>query len=238
MQITYSITKEFKDWLSICGALVLASRNEYEVVRFRTGRGLSTIGMNKMFIITAMTGESRTAWKAFTMGLPWNGGFKTPRTYDGRQRHNLLRELSARDDWQCTYCGKLLSIGTATIEHVISLTRGGSDCINNMVLACEQCNNEAGHLNIRRKIELILRKRRPLKEQAMMTLTVSCPECQKNVEVDTGYQGIYWNLLGNWTTEFCDIKCCSCGCTFDFDIYCNVMSGTEDNKREQLAQYQ
>ena len=45
---------------------------------------------------------------------------------------------------RCHWCGKKLTINTATLEHIIPLSRGGLDNANNWALACKKCNNERG----------------------------------------------------------------------------------------------
>lgn len=152
--------RQFKEWLDVHGAQVQASTNPYELVRFLTRKGTSIIYMNSHDIVTAMLGESQKAWDAFCEGRRWDGGLKTPREYrQGKKYDDMRRAIVDRDGWTCAYCGKVLTQETATIEHVLPLSRGGLDAIKNMVLACRSCNQEAGSLNIRKKIELAIRKR-------------------------------------------------------------------------------
>jgi hypothetical protein len=42
----------------------------------------------------------------------------------------------------CTYCGMLLSFQYATLDHKISIYDGGSNDINNIVIACKICNDD------------------------------------------------------------------------------------------------
>lgn len=51
-------------------------------------------------------------------------------------------EIIKRDGLNCYLCGKLLTYQTATIDHVIPLSRGGFHCPNNAKIACKPCNNE------------------------------------------------------------------------------------------------
>lgn len=43
--------------------------------------------------------------------------------------------------WECAYCGGHLEKRTATEDHVIPLSKGGSDLINNIIPACRMCNS-------------------------------------------------------------------------------------------------
>jgi len=42
--------------------------------------------------------------------------------------------------WQCTYCGCNLTPETVTADHKIPLSRGGSNDISNITIACVSCN--------------------------------------------------------------------------------------------------
>ena len=44
--------------------------------------------------------------------------------------------------WKCRYCGTPLTIETATKDHVIPRSRGGSDWPSNLVPACRLCNSK------------------------------------------------------------------------------------------------
>jgi len=57
-----------------------------------------------------------------------------------KRRH----EIAERDGWYCYYCDKHLDDRTATIDHAKSIMDGGSDYLDNLVLACVSCNNKKG----------------------------------------------------------------------------------------------
>lgn len=52
------------------------------------------------------------------------------------------REILARDDHRCQYCGK--SGPDLTIDHVIPRHRGGQHTWDNVVTACKSCNHRKG----------------------------------------------------------------------------------------------
>lgn len=65
------------------------------------------------------------------------------------------REILARDDHQCQYCGKHGS--DLTIDHVTPRHRGGQHIWENVVTACKSCNHRKGgrtvpeaHMTLRR----------------------------------------------------------------------------------------
>jgi len=42
----------------------------------------------------------------------------------------------------CCFCSKSLNFETATIEHIIPLSKGGNWKIDNLDISCSECNNE------------------------------------------------------------------------------------------------
>jgi len=66
----------------------------------------------------------------------------------GRRRPSFAfpskRNILVRDGFACAYCGKPLTMGTVTREHVVPTCRGGKDALTNVVSACWQCNNRKG----------------------------------------------------------------------------------------------
>ena len=54
------------------------------------------------------------------------------------------RELFLRDDHLCMYCGRELPTYLLTRDHLVPLSRGGTDCWSNVVAACRACNHAKG----------------------------------------------------------------------------------------------
>jgi 5-methylcytosine-specific restriction endonuclease McrA len=46
----------------------------------------------------------------------------------------------------CHYCGKTLSPGQLTMDHIVPLVRGGRSTRGNVVPACKQCNSRKKYL--------------------------------------------------------------------------------------------
>lgn len=54
------------------------------------------------------------------------------------------REVFARDNWTCMYCGRKAK--DLTLDHVVPRHRGGPHTWENLVSACKACNHrKAGH---------------------------------------------------------------------------------------------
>jgi len=76
-------------------------------------------------------------------------------------RNNSKRVRELRDnikDTYCTcfFCGQFVEREYRTIDHLISLAKGGTDSEENMVVSCYQCNNEKADLDINEYIRLKL----------------------------------------------------------------------------------
>lgn len=69
------------------------------------------------------------------------------RTQGSKRRRAERNEIAQDQDWKCHYCKCQLWEATATIEHVIPLSRGGSNHRSNKVAACRPCNEERGRAN-------------------------------------------------------------------------------------------
>ena len=54
------------------------------------------------------------------------------------------RELFLRDDHLCMYCGREFPVYLLTRDHLVPLSRGGTDCWSNVVAACRGCNHAKG----------------------------------------------------------------------------------------------
>ena len=67
--------------------------------------------------------------------------------YDKVQRLTLRfnrRNLFARDNNTCQYCGKSFSLSQLSFDHVIPKSRGGKTTWENVVCCCLKCNGKKG----------------------------------------------------------------------------------------------
>lgn len=53
-----------------------------------------------------------------------------------------LEKLLERDNYKCVYCQKDINMETVTIDHIIPLSRGGSNDLTNLACSCKICNED------------------------------------------------------------------------------------------------
>lgn len=141
----------FADWLAARGAEVLTTTNEWEMVRFRSDRGVGVIYQNRAGK-RSYTGPAHDAWQGFRSNTDWRAFPRGSR----RTRHRtdvVLQTLFDRDGEACFFCGDPLE-EDVTKEHLHSVTNGGNSHLGNLALAHEGCNLLATHLSVVEKVKL------------------------------------------------------------------------------------
>jgi len=58
-----------------------------------------------------------------------------------------LKERIYRKNKRCCFCKNCLSFQSATLEHIISLSKGGGWNIDNLTISCANCNNTRGNID-------------------------------------------------------------------------------------------
>lgn len=56
------------------------------------------------------------------------------------ERRKMRNRLAEAQNWRCCYCGRRLEPETATLEHVIPASAGGTHCWENLAASCRPCN--------------------------------------------------------------------------------------------------
>lgn len=141
--------KEFRTWLSGCGAQVLEPTSEWEIVRFKAGNETCVIYRNKIGRVT-FSGVAEMAWDAFSTSTAWRAAPATRR----RKVSPQIAALRKRDGNLCFFCLGVVSEETESVEHLVSVTHGGPNHISNLFLAHKSCNAKAGHLSAPEKIQI------------------------------------------------------------------------------------
>lgn len=65
-------------------------------------------------------------------------------TSDYLPRKKMHTKRRLEPGTKCAYCGKLLSTYTVTIDHVVPLSRGGTNDPENLRWCCKKCNTAKG----------------------------------------------------------------------------------------------
>jgi 5-methylcytosine-specific restriction endonuclease McrA len=73
---------------------------------------------------------------------------KNHKTYKKNEQLRQVKILYLNQSPYCIYCGIPLTYDTATLDHIIPKSRRGTDQLANLVLCCNQCNEEKGCLSL------------------------------------------------------------------------------------------
>lgn len=145
---------KYKSYIEKRGAVIGESHSPYEVIRFKIYGVLQIIYKNKYGNLTFSGDEAERSFTMWRAGKNW-----TPPNRKRQQLSSRKLKIALRDGMNCFFCGKPYpNVQLLTIEHLLSFKHGGTDNINNLVLACgndgNRCNEKLGHLAIAEKILL------------------------------------------------------------------------------------
>jgi hypothetical protein len=151
--------KLFSDWLLANGSSILAVTNSYELMRFTSAEGVGVIYRNEAGRLKWVGGSDK-AYQCFVNAKPWRACERAEReSLPARKRRLLYCSLVERDGDTCLYCGLAVSLAEFSIEHIVSVTHGGTSHMANLAITHEPCNARASHLSAREKFGLAMRMR-------------------------------------------------------------------------------
>ena len=82
------------------------------------------------------------------------------------------RNIYARDESRCQYCGRRFSTSELSLDHVVPRSRGGTSTWDNLVCCCVACNaRKGGRLPREARMRLIRRPYKP-KRSPLIRLTI------------------------------------------------------------------
>ena len=61
---------------------------------------------------------------------------------------DLRRALWEAQNRRCGYCGTKIGFCEVTVDHIIPLSRGGPDCMDNMICSCKPYNELKGNRTV------------------------------------------------------------------------------------------
>lgn len=109
-----------------------------------------------------------------------------------RQRVRLnRRNLFARDDNRCQYCGQRFPTSELSIDHVVPSCRGGTTTWENVVCACVKCNvRKGGRTPAEAHMKLVKRPARP-RRSPLLAVKLGNP---KYASWKTFVDAAYWSV--------------------------------------------
>ena len=99
--------------------------------------------------------------------------------YDRVPKHNLRfnrKNLFARDEHKCQYCGRSLPSGQLSMDHVIPRSRGGEMSWENIVCCCVTCNAKKGGRTPKEARMSLLRKPKKPHQSPLLKMKLDNPK--------------------------------------------------------------
>lgn len=151
--ISESKVKKLGNWIRNQGGEILPSTNQYEVLRAKTNKGTLVVYTNKSK--TSFKPSDKKLFDSLHKSMCSGKGNKD---LSGRKVKNRPKGkkklLMIRDGNCCFYCGERMCYESMTVEHLLSIVHGGSNRLENLVLAHRRCNGLAGDLSVFEKVQL------------------------------------------------------------------------------------
>lgn len=74
-------------------------------------------------------------------------------------------EVFKRDGFQCAYCGRKVPAVVLEVDHIVPLSAGGQDTLDNKITACFDCNRGKGKRELSQCPESISEKMESIRER-------------------------------------------------------------------------
>jgi 5-methylcytosine-specific restriction endonuclease McrA len=142
--------QKLKKYLIEIGCDLLEETSEWEIARFNAGKVLCIIYTNKEGEYNWNNGTARKILNCYSKGIRHCIRQTTKRKCN---YSSYKKQLIERDGLKCFYSNVLMNEEEATIEHLIPLSRGGKNTLDNMVLCTKELNSFVGNKSIVEKIK-------------------------------------------------------------------------------------
>lgn len=152
MSVDKKFAKSFEEFLVASGAEILKTTNAWEVARFKTCNGICVLYQNGRGKVSYSNEYAHNAYSAYVDKRKWTAGDIAERI----KRKTVEELLLERDGSECFFCRCAFDniSSKPTLEHLLSISDGGTNHLSNLVLAHSECNTEAGNLAIIEKVLL------------------------------------------------------------------------------------
>lgn len=141
--------KSFDEYLDQIGADKIQVTSEWELARFRANDEICVIYQNQKGRISFSNTLAGKVYSSFEEGKLIN--------IQSEKRQSLASKFKSkifeRDGNKCFYSGKEMLEEEATIEHLIPLSRGGKNNIDNLVLCLAEENQKMANKPLIEKIK-------------------------------------------------------------------------------------
>jgi 5-methylcytosine-specific restriction endonuclease McrA len=114
--------------------------------------------------------------------------------YEKVPRHTIKfnrRNIFARDNNQCQYCGKRFSTSELSLDHITPRSQGGGTTWENIVCACIDCNVRKGGRTPKQAHMSLIRKPEKPKRSPLLNLKLSS---KKYHSWKTFLDNAYWSV--------------------------------------------
>jgi len=114
--------------------------------------------------------------------------------YEKVPRHAVKfnrRNIFARDNNQCQYCGKRFATSDLSLDHVVPRSQGGLSSWENIVCACIDCNVRKGGRTPKQAHMSLIRKPEKPKRSPLLNLKLSSKKYQS---WRTFLDNAYWSV--------------------------------------------
>ena len=140
--------KNINNYLDAIGVNHIETTNSYEVARFVVNDEICVIYEGKK----GLSGNNKTSNKIIEAFL--NKKLINIQDYKRKSlKDKFYDQLISRDGNKCFYTGIEMTREQATIEHLIPLSKGGKNNLDNLVLCLKQENNKLANLPLVEKIK-------------------------------------------------------------------------------------
>lgn len=105
----------------------------------------------------------------------------------------------------CAYCG--IKDVPFEIEHVLAKSRGGSNRVSNLAIACHDCNEEKGNLLLEEWIEKLSKKRTKRNLTIIGNITILLPKLKQSLKDASVVNSTRWKLFNELQIIFDVVEC-------------------------------
>ncbi|MSU77526.1 MAG: HNH endonuclease [Gemmataceae bacterium] len=115
-------------------------------------------------------------------------------SYEKVPKHTVKfnrRNIFARDNNQCQYCGKRFSTSDLSLDHILPRSQGGGSSWENIVCACIDCNVRKGGRTPKQAHMGLIRKPEKPKRSPMLNLKLTSKKYQS---WKTFLDNAYWSV--------------------------------------------